>query len=485
MANSLKSKTIKGVGWSFTDNIASSGISFLVGLVLARLLSPEEYGLIGIITIFIAVFNSIVDSGFSNALIRKNDAKEIDYNTVFIVNLFLSVGLFIVLFLCAPSIARYFNNFQLIPLTQAMGSIVIINAFAIIQRTILVKRIDFKTQTKVSLISSIASGVVGIGMALSGYGVWSLVGQQISRQLLNTIFLWVWGHWWPKFQFSIVSFKELFGFGWKLLVSGLIDTTWKQIYQVVIGKCYSAEMLGQYTRAEQFASIFSSNLTGVVQRVSYPVLSSIQDEKDRLKQSYKKVIKVTMLITFVMMLGLAAISKPMIIVLIGVKWLPAVPFLQIICFSMMLYPLHAINLNMLQVQGRSDLFLKLEIAKKTIAVIPVLCGIFINIYWMLIVSVITGFFAYYLNALISGKILNYNISEQIRDIYPSFCSALIMAVIVYAISFISLSPFILLPLQLLIGFLIIWRICEWKKLDEYKEIKQILLSIIEKINNGR
>lgn len=481
----LRGKTIKGVGWSFTDNIASSGISFLVGLVLARLLSPQEYGLIGIITIFIAVFNSIVDSGFSSALIRKNDAKDVDYNTVFLTNLVLSVLLFFALFFCAPAIAIFFKEPQLILLTQAMGSIVIINAFAIIQRTILVKRIDFKTQTKVSLISSIASGVVGIVMALKGYGVWSLVGQQISRQLLNTVFLWVFGHWWPKIQFSINSFKELFGFGWKLLASGLIDTIWKQIYQIVIGKCYSTEMLGQYTIAEQFSSIFSSNLTSVVQRVSYPVLCSIQDEKERLKQSYKKVIKITMLVTFVLMLGLAAIAKPMILVLIGEKWLPTVVFLQIICFSMMLYPLHAINLNMLQVQGRSDLFLKLEIAKKTIAIIPVLLGIFINIYWMLIGSVFIGLISYYLNAYYSGKFINYNISEQVRDILPSFWSALIMALIVYAISFLPLSPFIILPLQLIIGFLIIWGICEWRKIDEYFEIKQIILSVLDKIKNGR
>ena len=339
MSESLKDKTVKGVGWSFADNIANTGVSFVVGLVLARLLTPEEYGLIGIITIFIMVFNSIVDSGFSNALIRKKDASDKDYNTVFITNLLLSVLLFVVLYNCAPAISRFFDQPQLIPLTRVMGSVVIINAFAIIQRTILVKQIDFKTQTKVSLISSISSGVVGIGMAIGGMGVWSLVGQQISRQLLNTLFLWVYNKWWPKLQFSLDSFRELFNFGWKLLVSGLIDTVWKQVYQFVIGKFYTTETLGQYTRAQQFSSIFSSNLTTIVQRVSYPVLSSIQDEKERMKAAYKKVIKTTMLVTFVCMLGLAAVAKPMVLVLIGEKWLPCVTFLQILCFSMMLYPL--------------------------------------------------------------------------------------------------------------------------------------------------
>lgn len=482
---SLKNKTVKGASWSFIDNIAGQGITFLVGLVLARLLTPEEYGLIGIITIFIAVFNSIVDSGFSNALIRKKDAKDIDYNTVFISNLVVSVVLFGVLFLCAPVISRFFNQPQLIPLLRVMGSIVIINAFAIIQRTIFVKNVDFKTQTKVSLISSITSGVVGIGMAVSGCGVWSLVGQQISRQFLNTALLWFYSQWYPKLQFSFQSFKELFSFGWKLLVSGLIDTVWREIYQVVIGKCYAPATLGQYTRAQQFASICSSNLTTVVQRVSYPILSSVQDDKERLKNGYKRIIKVTMLLTFTLMLGLAAVSKPMILVLIGEQWLPSVPFLQIICLQMMLYPLHSLNLNMLQVQGRSDLFLKLEIIKKIIAIGPLLLGIFVNIYWMLGGSVIIGFIAYYLNVYYSGPFLNYSIKEQVKDILPSFGVALAMAVPVFAMSFIPLNPFILLPLQIVVGAVITITICEATRLSEYLELKDIILPTIIKITNRK
>ena len=478
---SLKNKTVKGASWSFIDSIAGQGITFLVGLVLARLLTPEEYGLIGIITIFIAVFNSIVDSGFSNALIRKNDAKDIDYNTVFISNLVVSVVLFGVLFLCAPAISRFFNQPQLISLLRVMGSIVIINASAIIQRTIFVKNVDFKTQTKVSLISSITSGIVGIGMAVSGCGVWSLVGQQISRQFLNSVFLWFYSSWYPKLQFSFQSFKELFSFGWKLLVSGLIDTVWREIYQVVIGKCYAPATLGQYTRAQQFASICSSNLTTVVQRVSFPVLSSVQDDKERLKNGYKRIIKVTMLLAFTLMLGLTAVSEPMILVLVGEQWLPCVPFLQIICLQMMLYPLHSLNLNMLQVQGRSDLFLKLEIIKKIIAIGPLLLGIFVNIYWMLGGSVMTGCLAYYLNAYYSGPFLNYSIKEQVKDILPSFGVAVAMAVPVFAMSFISMNPFILLLLQVLVGALITIVICEVAKLPEYLELKGIAIPIISKV----
>lgn len=485
MPEDIRHKTIKGVGWSFADNIFNQGITFLVGLVLARLLTPEEYGLIGIITIFIAVFNSIVDSGFSNALIRKTDAKDIDYNTVFIINLASSVVLFLVMLFCAPLIARFFNQPQLAPLTKVMSSVIIINAFAIIQRTILVKKVDFRTQTKVSLIASITSGIVGIGMALAGFGVWSLAGQQISRQFLNTLFLWIYAKWYPKFLFSMQSFKELFGFGWKLLVSGLLDTVWREIYQVIIGKCYSADTLGQYTRAQQFGSIFSSNLTAIVQRVSYPVLSEIQDNKERLKKAYKKVIKVTMLVTFCCMLGLAAIAEPMIVTFIGSKWLPAVPFLQIISLQMMLYPLHAINLNMLQVQGRSDLFLKLEIVKKIIAIGPLLLGVFINIYWMLAGSVITGFVSYYLNAFYSGKFLNYSMWEQVKDIWPSFSVAGIMGIIVWGLSFFHLPSFVLLTIQLFVGFSVVIILCELSKLDSYIEIKSIILSFSKKLRHGK
>lgn len=326
MSESLKQKTVKGVGWSFADNIANSGITFLVGLVLANILSPEEYGIMAIVTIFIAVSNSIVDSGFSNALIRKTDIRSVDYNTVFYFNLVVSIFLYLILYVSAPAISVFFKEPILVDVMRVIGWILIINAFAIIPRTIFVRTINFKVQTKVSLIASVSSGIVGIGMALTGWGVWSLVGQQLSRQLLNTVFLWIFCHWRPLREFSTQSFKELFGFGSKLLASGLIDTIYKEIYSFVIGGFYTAADLGQYTRASQFNSIFSSNLTSVVQRVSYPVLSSIQNEPERLLGAYRRVIKTTMLITFACMLGLAAVAKPLIVLLIGEKWLPAVSF---------------------------------------------------------------------------------------------------------------------------------------------------------------
>lgn len=476
----LKEKAINGVSWSVIDNLANAGITFLIGIILARILSPEEFGLIGMITIFIAVSNSIVDSGFSSALIRKAKPKRIDYNTVFYFNLCLGIGLYIILFYCAPVISRFFKEPSLISITRVMGTILIINAFGIVQRSLLVKEVDFKTQTKISLIASIISGILGISMALKGFGVWSLVGQQISRQLLNSIFLWVFNTWRPTLEFSKESFHELFGFGSKLLISGLMDTIYNNIYYLIIGKFYSAVQLGQYTRAEQFNSIFSSNLTNVVQRVSYPVLCSIQDDDERLKLTYRRVIKATMLVAFACMLGLAAIAKPLILITIGVKWLPAVPYLQIICFAGMLQPLHAINLNMLMVKGRSDLFLRLEIIKKSIAVIPIFLGIFYGIEFMLWGSVFLSFAAFVLNSHYSARLINYSTWAQIKDIFPSFLVSIFVAAAMWCLLFLNYSIWITLPLQCVLGLIITIAIYETIKSMEYFELKRILLSVIKR-----
>ena len=480
MADSLRHKTIHGVGWSFIDNISNSGITFLVGLVLARLLTPEEYGIMAMITIFIAISNSIIDSGFSNALIRKTRIERVDYNTVFYFNLTVSILIYVLLHLAAPAISVFFKEPVLLAVIRIIGWVLIINALAIIPRTQFVRNVDFKTQTKVSLISSISSGVIGIGMALGGMGVWSLVGQQLSRQFLNTLFLWVYSKWHPVWEFSTESFKELFGFGSKLLLSGLLNTIYKNIYYIVIGRFYTSAQLGQYTRAEQFNMIFSSNLTSVVQRVSYPVLSSIQEEPERLREAYRKVIKITLLITFACMLGLAAVAKPLILILIGEKWLPAVYFLQIICFSGMLYPLHAINLNILQVKGRSDLFLKLEIIKKIIAVGPIVVGIIYGIECMLWGGVLISFIAYFLNSYYSANLINYPTSEQIKDILPTFLTSFVVAVFMWSVSFWNISVYALLPIQILVGISLALFIYERLYLDEYLEVKQLVLSALKR-----
>lgn len=475
---SLKSKTIKGVGWSAADAILGQGITFIVGLVLARLLSPSEYGLIGIVMIFVTVLGGIVDSGFSQALIRKPDASDDDYNTMFYTNLVVSIVLYGGLALSSPLIAQFFAREELTALVPVMGLIVIINSLSIVQFTILTKRIDFKTKTKVSLISSLSSGTGGIICAYMGMGVWALVVQKLLQQSLYTIFLWIYNRWWPKLKFSQASFGYMWGFGWKLLLSGLLNNIWNQFYQIVVGKFYNPATLGQYSRATEYANIFSSNLTMIVQRVSYPILSNIQDDEKRMVAAYSKVIKMTMFVTAICMISLGAVSEPLIVTLIGEKWLEAATYLPLICISMSLYPLHAINLNMLQVQGRSDIFLYLEIIKKIISVGPICLGIFVSIKAMLWGSIATGIIAFFLNTYYTGKKLHYTSLMQLKDIAGSYLTAVIMAVCIYFLKYLALPCYLVLAIQILVGIFVFFLLCEVLKSSEYLELKEMVKSVL-------
>jgi teichuronic acid exporter len=472
---SLKKKTISGLFWSFIDSFANLGIHFIIGIILARILSPIEFGLVGMLTIFIAVSQSFVNSGFSQALIRKKDPSQADYSTVFYFNLIIGVVCYLILFFCADLISRFFKEPQLKLLVQVLGLSLVINAFAIIQQTILTRRIDFKLQTKISIISSVVSGFIGIGMALVGYGVWSLVIRTITMYAMTSILLWLWNRWKPILTFSIQSFKELFSFGSRLLVSGLIDTIYQNIYYLVIGKYFSAQELGFYYRADQFKMLPSSNLTTVIQRVSYPVLSSIKEDIPKLKEAYKKLIKSTMLICFVLMLGMAASARSMVLTLIGEKWEPCVIYLQMLCFVGMFYPLHALNLNMLQVQGRSDLFLKLEIIKKALAVPIVVFGVIWGIKIMIIGMIIINMIGYYLNSFWSGRFIGYSFLDQIKDIFPSFLLAASVSFVVFIVGLlIPLPSMSLFAVQLVIGVLLFFSVCEVFHFKDYIFIKEIV-----------
>jgi O-antigen/teichoic acid export membrane protein len=485
MSSSLKSKTITGVGWSAVDAVAGQGVSFFVGLVLARLLSPSEFGLIGITTIFITILSGFVDCGFSNALIRKRDVSDNDYNTMFITNLVISIVMYGILYFCAPLIARFFERVELIELVRVVGLVLVIHSLSIVQYTVLTKRIDFKTKTKASLISSSISGVIGIGMAFYGFGVWSLVAQRLSRELLFTICLWVFNKWWPKLRFCKESFSYMWGFGWRLMLSGLLNNTWNQLYHVVVGKFYSPATLGQYSRAKEYANLFSHNFTNIIQRVSYPVLAEVQDDNSRMVGAYRKIIKLSMFITAIIMISMGAVADPLIYCLIGPKWHQAATFLPFICISLSLYPLHSINLNMLKVQGRSDIFLYLEIIKKIIAIGPILLGIFVNIYWMLIGSILTSFISLFLNTYYTGKKLNYTTWMQIKDIAPSYGIAFLIALSVYFLKYIPVSYFIILPIQILIGTGVFFFVCEKTQLEEYVEVKSIAKQYLSKIKRKK
>lgn len=480
----LKDKTVKGVGWSAIDNLSQYAVTFLVGIVLARLLSPDDYGLIGIISIFTTVCNTIINGGFGTAIIRKKDASDDDYNTAFIVNLGMSVLLYFVLFFSAPYIALFFDREELVILIRVSCISMIVGSLSMVQQTRLTKRIDFKTQTKITLSASIISGVVGIIMAILGCGVWSLVVQGLVSNFIRTILLWLFNHWTPKLFFSKNSFNELFGFGWKLTLSMVLDSVWKELYQIVVGKFYSPATLGQYTRADQFSKLFSINLTNVVQRVTYPVLSEIQDDKERMIAAYRRIIKVTMFVSAVTMFALGAVSESLIYCLIGPKWHEATVFLPLICVAGSMYPLHSINLNMLQVQGRSDLFLLLEILRKIVAIGPIVVGIYVGIMPMLYVNIGVALIYYFLNSYYSGKLLGYSSWMQLKDVLPSYGVAMVVAISVWFLKYLPLSNWIILPIQIFVGTFSFFMVCIILKNEEYKEVKLLIMPFINKIKRS-
>ena len=465
------------------DNAARYGMQFVIGIVLARLLSPDNYGLLGLTGIFTVVCTALVNGGFTTALIRKKDATDEDYNTAFICNLVMSLLLYAVVFVCAPLIADFFRREELVALVRVSSLGLIIGGLGMVQQTRLTKRIDFKTQTKITIISTAVSGATGITMALMGFGVWALVAQQLMSHALRTLQLYIYipqqggqrgARWLPRLRFSTESFHNLFGFGWKMMVSALLDALWKELYQVVVGKFYNPATLGQYTRAQHYSRLFSHNLTTVIQRVTYPVLSSIQDEPERMVSAYRRIIRTSMFITAVTLCFLGAVSEPLIYCMIGPKWNEAAIYLPLICLNSTLYPLHAINLNMLQVQGRSDLFLGLEVIKKIIALAPLFVGAFIGIMPMLWVNIGVGVIAYFLNSYYSGRLLGYSSWMQLRDIAPSYALAIVISLSVWYLKYIPLSYWIILPLQLAVGTIVFLTLCKLFKLNEYKEIIEIL-----------
>lgn len=470
----MKHKTVKGLGWSALDNVARYGIQFAIGIVLARLLSPDDYGLLGLVGIFTVVCTAFVNGGFTTALIRKKNATDDDYNTVFICNLGMSLLLYAVTFLCAPQIANFFERQELTALVRVSSLGLIVGALGMVQQTRLTKRIDFKTQTKITLVASVVSGIVGIGMALAGFGVWALVWQQLVSQAITTLLLYVYNRWLPRLSFSAESFHDLFGFGWKMMVSILLDAVWKELTQVVVGKFYSSATLGQYTRAKHYAKLLSSNLTSVVERVTYPVLSSIQDDKQRMVSAYRRIIRTSMFITTVALFSLAAVSEPLIYCMIGPKWHEASTYLPLICITFSLYPLHAINLNMLQVQGRSDLFLGLEVIKRIISLAPLFVGAFVGIMPMLYVNMVVGIIAYFLNSHYSGRLLGYSSWMQMRDIAPSYALAISIALSVWFLKYLPLSYWVVLPMQMAVGAIVFFTLCILFKMNEYREIMDIL-----------
>lgn len=433
MSETLKNRTVKGTIWSSIERFSVQAIQFVVMIFMARVLTPADYGIVGMVTIFIAVSQSLVDSGFSQALIRKQDRSSVDNSTVFFFNIVVGVALYFILFFCAHPIARFYDQPVLIEVTRLVALSIPINSFAVVQRALLTSKLDFKTQAKASLSAALATGAVGLSLAYTGYGVWAIVWAQVTGTFVNVALLWVMAKWYPHYTFSYSSFKELFGFGSKLMVSGLIDTIYRNVYLIVIGKIFKASDLGFYTRAKNFSDFASTNLTVILQRVSYPLLCTIQDQDEKLQDAYRKILRISAFLIFPLMTGMAAVAKPMIISILTEKWLYSATLLVPICLAAMWYPIHAINLNLLQVKGRSDLFLKLEIWKKLIGV-GVLCGtVPLGLYWMCWGSVLVSIISLIINTHYTGVLMNLGFMKQMKDLLPILALSLAAGVAAWAI----------------------------------------------------
>lgn len=444
----FKQKAVKGLLWSSIERFSAQGIQFILGIILARLLLPEDYGLIGMLAIFLAVSVTFIDSGFSTALIQKKDRDEKDFSTVFYFNIAVASVFYLLLFFTAPLIANFYNQPTLVALTRVIGLTVVINSFAVVQRAKFTIIIDFKTQTKASIASVIISGIVGIYLAYTDYGVWALVVQALIRAILNVVILWYYSKWLPYNGFHFDRFKSLFSFGSKLLASGLINTVYDNIYLIIIGKVFSADSLGFYTRAKQFNDFPSSNITGILQRVTFPLLSQLQDDDDRLKDTYRKMIKLSALIVFPLMIGLAALADPLIRLVLTEKWIDTVWMLQLLCFAGMWYPIHALNLNILNVKGRSDLFLRLEIIKKAIITIVLIISVPFGIEAMIIGQIVTSYIALIINTYYTKRIIAYGLLQQMGDLLKVLLLSFTMGIVIYfTIHFIEASI-----LKLLFGF---------------------------------
>ncbi len=479
--STLKEKTAKGLGWGFVDNFVGTGITAVVSILLARILSPEEFGLVGMIAIFVSLGNSLMDSGFSGALIRKKEASDRDLSTVFYTNLILSVIIYSALFFSAPAISEFLNNGQLTLILRILALSVVIMSFTQVQKVNFIRKIDFKTQAMISLAASVVSGVVSIWMALAGCGVWSLVVQQLSKQGVVSLLLWVFSTWKPSLTFSFTSFKEMFSFGSKLLACSLISVIWNEIYSLVIGKMYNPIAVGYFTRAEKFKTMVTSNIGQVVQRVGYPVLSSIQDDSQRQVRVYRKVVRLTILLTSTLVLGLVGCADSMIQVLIGAKWLPASDYLRILGISGMFLPLILSSVNVFNANGKSNITLLLEIIKTALAVIPVTLGILFDIQALLWGLVASTILSYLVHALFVSKEIAYPFWRQLGDIIPFILISAVMSVCVHFVGLLHIAALPLLILQILAGFVIVLVSYEFLyKAEEYNELKGELLKILHR-----
>ena len=475
-ANDLKKRTLTGFFWSFIDGVSLHLIQFAIFILLARFLLPEAFGLIGMLAIFMEIAQSFVDSGFGQALIQKKSPSYTDECSIFFFN--LVIGIISACFLCmvAPHVAAFYGQPILVPVMRVLSLTQIINAFGMIQLSILNKSINFKRQFKINIIAVIVSGIVGISMAFYGYGVWSLVGHSLTNTLIKNLLLWIANPWRPSMLFSLDALAALYGFGSKLLLTGLINTIFQNIYLLVIGKFYSAVELGYYSSAKKIQGIPPQLLAITTNRVFFPVVSSIQDDPLKIKELLSKILRVLAFINIPLMFGLIAIAKPLVICAMTAKWIDAIEYIQLLCLVGLLLPLQMLNLNALMAIGRSDLILRLELIKKTLICISILLTYRWGVNALIYGQIILSFFGYFLNSYYVSRLIGYTLKEQIADCAPYFAFGGIMAGLVYQLqSFPFPNMIVLLLMQIVMGVMIFALLNIIFQPRAYKDICSIIM----------
>jgi O-antigen/teichoic acid export membrane protein len=485
--NNLKQKTINGMIWTVSERLSLQLVQLIVSIIIARLLEPSEFGLIGMLTIFTALAQSILDSGFGSALIQKKNASQVDASSIFYLNLIVGLILALILNLCAPFIAKFYQQPILSALTRVLSINLIINAFSLVQSSLLTKNMNFNIQLKVSLLSVLLSGTIGVTMASQGMGVWSLVAQIVANSLFKAIFLWIFSRWRPSFVFSFSSIKTMFSFGSNLLISGVIEIIFRNIYQTFIGKVYSAVDLGYYSRAMTIETAATQATSTSLSKVMYPALSPFQDDDITLKQAYQKTIRFSLFLHFPLMVGLIAVADPLIRFLLTEKWAPSISIFQLLCVVGLTYPLQILNLNILKVKGRSDVFIRLQITNKVLTLLVIALTFQKGISALLYGQIVTSFLTYFIYSFYSGRMINYSLFNQIKDLIPSLGKALLMGISMYIISTIEISNnFFMLFLQIIIGFGTYFLVNYAIKSPELFELlvifKETLRSIFSKVN---
>ncbi len=462
-----KSNILSSLFWKLMERGGTQGIQFIVQIILARLLAPEQFGTIAIVMVFIQLAQVFVQSGFNTALIQKKDADEEDFSSIFYLSIAIAGFLYILMYISAPYIANFYNDDILIPVLRVLSLTLFAGAFNSIQNAFVSRNLLFKKLFKSSLGAILISGVLGIIAAYQGLGIWALVIQQLVNQISITIIMWFTVKWRPKLVFSFSKVGELFSFGWKLLASSLLNVLYMELRTLIIGKMYTPSMLGYYNRGQQFPKVIVSNIDGSIQSVMLPTLSARQDDRKRVKEMMRRAIVSSSFFIFPMMVGMAVVAEPLVKIVLTEKWLPAVPFLQIACFNFALWPIHTANLQAINAMGRSDVFLKLEIIKKIMGLIILGVSLPFGVYAIAFGGIFSGLIGTFINAYPNKELLNYSYKEQWLDIMPSLLISLIMGVIVYLFNFLNVPAWQILILQIVSGGIIYIGLAKIFKIESF------------------